>query len=75
MIDRSFFKDDYAERWRVKSGSIYDGDTLRVVRDDEELKIRICGMQRVRVVRRREAEGFWSAKQTLVLRTARLAMR
>lgn len=27
--------------WRV--GSIYDGDTLRVVRGNEELKIRFCG--------------------------------
>ena len=29
------------ERWQVKS--IYDGDTLRVQRNDEELKIRFCG--------------------------------
>ena len=32
------------ERWQVKEGSIYDGDTLRVVRGDEELKIRFCGI-------------------------------
>ena len=32
------------EEWRVKEGSIYDGDTLRVVRGDEELKIRFCGI-------------------------------
>jgi len=32
------------ERWRIKPGSIYDGDTLRVVRDNEELKIRFCGI-------------------------------
>ena len=30
------------EKWQLKS--IYDGDTLRVVRDDEELKIRLCGI-------------------------------
>jgi endonuclease YncB( thermonuclease family) len=43
-IDRVFFKDNHAELWRVKPGSIYDGDTLRVVRGDEELKIRFCGI-------------------------------
>ncbi|WP_229642288.1 thermonuclease family protein [Waterburya agarophytonicola] len=32
------------ERWQLKEGSIYDGDTLRVVRGDEELKIRFCGI-------------------------------
>ena len=32
------------EVWQVKPGSIYDGDTLRVVRGDEELKIRFCGI-------------------------------
>ena len=32
------------EEWQVKEGSIYDGDTLRVVRGDEELKIRFCGI-------------------------------
>ena len=32
------------ERWQLKPGSIYDGDTLRVVRDGEELKIRLCGI-------------------------------
>ena len=43
-IANVLFKDNYAEQWRVKPGSIYDGDTLRVVRDDEELKIRFCGI-------------------------------
>ena len=43
-IDRAFFKDNYGSQWRVKPGSIYDGDTLRVVRGDEELKIRFCGI-------------------------------
>jgi hypothetical protein len=37
-IANVLFKDDYAEQWKVKPGSIYDGDTLRVVRGDEELK-------------------------------------
>ena len=32
------------ERWQLKPGSIYDGDTLRVVRGNEELKIRFCGI-------------------------------
>ena len=32
------------ERWNLKPGSIYDGDTLRVVKGDEELKIRFCGI-------------------------------
>ena len=32
------------EVWSVKPGSIYDGDTLRVVRGNEELKIRFCGI-------------------------------
>ena len=29
---------------QVKPGSIYDGDTLRVICDREELKIRFCGI-------------------------------
>lgn len=32
------------EEWSLKPGSVYDGDTLRVVRDNEELKIRFCGI-------------------------------
>ena len=32
------------ERWQLKPGSIYDGDTLRVVRGNEELKVRFCGI-------------------------------
>ncbi len=32
------------ERWNLKEGSIYDGDTLRVVKGSEELKIRFCGI-------------------------------
>jgi endonuclease YncB( thermonuclease family) len=32
------------EKWNLKPGSIYDGDTLRVVRGNEELKIRFCGI-------------------------------
>ena len=43
-IDRVFSSDNHAQQWRVKPGSIYDGDTLRVVRGDEELKIRFCGI-------------------------------
>ena len=33
-----------AAAWQVKPGSIYDGETLRVVRGSEELKIRFCGI-------------------------------
>jgi endonuclease YncB( thermonuclease family) len=33
-----------SEVWQIKEGSIYDGDTLRVVKDSEELKIRLCGI-------------------------------
>jgi endonuclease YncB( thermonuclease family) len=32
------------EVWQVKEGSIYDGDTLRVVRGSDEQKIRFCGI-------------------------------
>jgi endonuclease YncB( thermonuclease family) len=32
------------ETWQVKEGSIYDGDTLRVVRGSDEQKIRFCGI-------------------------------
>ena len=32
------------EVWQVKENSIYDGDTLRVIRGEEELKIRFCGI-------------------------------
>ncbi|MGV2831808.1 thermonuclease family protein [Myxosarcina sp. GI1(2024)] len=31
------------ESWQLKPGSIYDGDTLRARRGEEELKIRFCG--------------------------------
>ncbi|NET34928.1 MAG: thermonuclease family protein [Cyanothece sp. SIO1E1] len=33
-----------SDHWQVVSGSVYDGDTLRVQRDGEELKIRFCGI-------------------------------
>lgn len=32
------------QTWRVKPGSVYDGDTLRVVNGSQELKIRFCGI-------------------------------
>ena len=38
------FDDNYAEEWQVKAGSIYDGDTLKVRRGEEELKVRLCGI-------------------------------
>lgn len=40
-VNRSTISD---ELWQVKDGSIYDGDTLRVSRGAEELKIRFCGI-------------------------------
>ena len=33
-----------SEYWRIVEGSIHDGDTLRVQRNGEELKIRLCGV-------------------------------
>jgi hypothetical protein len=30
-IDRVFFKDNYAQQWQIKPGSIHDGDTLRYI--------------------------------------------
>lgn len=33
-----------SDLWQVVPGSVYDGDTLRVVRNGEELKIRLCGI-------------------------------
>jgi micrococcal nuclease len=33
-----------SEHWQVKPGSIYDGDTLRVQRGTEEMKVRFCGI-------------------------------
>jgi len=43
-IANVLFKDNHAEQWQVKPGSVHDGDTLRVVRGDEELKVRLCGI-------------------------------
>ena len=33
-----------SDLWQVVPGSVYDGDTLRVQRNGEELKIRLCGI-------------------------------
>ena len=43
-ISGVFFQDNHAEEWKVKPGSIYDGDTLRLIDSDRELKIRLCGI-------------------------------
>lgn len=43
VVPQSAEKREY-ERWQLKEGSIYDGDTLRVVRGQEEQKIRFCGI-------------------------------
>ncbi len=41
-IANVLFKDNYAQQWQVKPNSVHDGDTLRVVRGQEELKVRLC---------------------------------
>ncbi len=33
-----------SEPWLIKPGSMYDGDSLRLVRGNEELRIRLCGI-------------------------------
>lgn len=33
-----------SQLWEVKAGSVYDGDTFRVIKDNKELKIRLCGI-------------------------------
>ena len=33
------------EKWQVKEDSIYDGNTLTVRRGEEELKVRLCGIE------------------------------
>lgn len=33
-----------SETWQLVPGSIYDGDTLRVQRGPEEVKVRLCGI-------------------------------
>ena len=33
------------DRWQVKENSIYDGNKLTVQRGEEELKVRLCGIQ------------------------------
>jgi endonuclease YncB( thermonuclease family) len=43
-ISHLFFKNNYAQQWQIKPNSIHDGDTLRVVRGNEELKVRLCGI-------------------------------
>ena len=44
-ISKIIFNDDnYAEEYTVKEGSIYDGDTLRLIGNNEELKVRLCGI-------------------------------
>lgn len=44
MADREAPPHQGSEHWQVKPGSIYDGDTLRVQRGSEEMKIRFCGI-------------------------------
>ncbi len=46
LINQETFspKNPPGELWQVKDGSIYDGDTLRIIKGNEELKIRFCGI-------------------------------
>ncbi|GAB4541963.1 MAG: hypothetical protein Tsb0014_34260 [Pleurocapsa sp.] len=40
-----FFSDDnYVEQWQIKPENVYDGDTLRIFKDNEELIVRLCGI-------------------------------
>ena len=43
-IDSPTTKPKNSEVWSVKPGSIYDGDTLRVIKGNRELRIRFCGI-------------------------------
>ena len=33
-----------SQLWQVKANSIYDGDSFRVIKENRELKIRMCGI-------------------------------
>jgi endonuclease YncB( thermonuclease family) len=44
LLPSLFSNNPSSEVWQIKEDSIYDGDTLRVVKDSEELKIRLCGI-------------------------------
>jgi endonuclease YncB( thermonuclease family) len=57
------------EKWNLKPGSIYDGDTLRVVKGNEELKIRFCGIDAP------EAKQELGIEARDHLRSAKLALR
>ena len=43
-IARILFDDNYAEQWQIKSENVYDGDTLKVSKGNEELIVRLCGI-------------------------------
>ena len=43
-IEQIFPLETAGEQCTVKAGSIYDGDTLRVFCNGEELKLRLCGI-------------------------------
>lgn len=38
------FDDNYAQKWNFVPGSIDRGDTLKVVKGNEELNIKLCGI-------------------------------
>ena len=42
--DSPTLEQENLEVWSVKPGSIYDGDTLRLIKGNQELKIRFCGI-------------------------------
>jgi len=43
-IQQDFSLEKPGKQCRVKPGSVYDGDTLRVLCQGEELKLRLCGI-------------------------------
>ena len=43
-IAKLIFDDNYAEQWQIKPENINDGDTLKVSKGDEELTVRLCGI-------------------------------
>ena len=43
-IAKLLFDDNYAEQWQIRSGSVVDGDTLKVSKGNEELTVRLCGI-------------------------------
>lgn len=43
-ITKLLFDDNYAQKWNFVPGSIDRGDSLKVVKGNEELNIKLCGI-------------------------------